>query len=190
MKNQIKQVIAAIFFCAASSACSQTFPDVHKAVLEFDPRNANVDFSLKGSGDDLHVCVDGIDTDASAMDVFRVFAQTAAQFKEQAFAKVFLCFRGVDKFVLEGAEFRTIGKDYGTQNPIYTVRTFPEKLTSPAGEKAFPTREGGLLYLARVQMEDFAEMNKAWYLDALRAEAKSKHDAEKPKVFAEDRDAF
>ena len=190
MKTQIRQIIAASFFCAATSACSQTFPDVHKAVQDVDPRNAKVDFSLKGSGDDLHVCVDGIEPEASPMDVFRVFAQTAAQFKEQAFAKVFLCFRGMDKFVLDGVEFQTIGTEYGTQNPVYTVRTFPEKLTTMTGEKAFPARAGGVLYLVRVQMEDFGELNKAWYIDALLAEAKSKRDAEKPKVFAEDRDAF
>jgi len=35
------------------------------------------------------------------------------------------------KFVLEGDYFQTLGKEYGTQNPVYTMRTFPEKLNSP-----------------------------------------------------------
>lgn len=190
MNANVKRAAAALLICVSATACSQGFPDVHNAVQKADPRNANVDFGLNGSGQDLHVCVNHIKPEASRMDVFRVFLQVAAQFKDRAFSKVFLCFRGADKFVLDGAQFKTIGGEYGTQNPVYTTRTFPEKLTTPTGQKAFPTRQGGVLYLMRVQMEDFDAMNKAWYLDAMIAEDKAKHDAEKPKVFAKDADAF
>ena len=71
------------------------------------------------------------------------------------------------KFVLEGDYFQTLGKEYGTQNPVYTMRTFPEKLYSPDGQRAFGRWSGGLLGIVGKQMEDFTEFHKQWYVEGM-----------------------
>jgi hypothetical protein len=103
----------------------------------------------------------------SAADVFRVFLQYAEAVKHRRFDRVELAFRGETKFVLDGASFRTIGVEYADQNPIFTIRTFPEKLRTPDGRAAFEKRDGGLLVVTTEQMNDFGEFNRRWYGAAL-----------------------
>ena len=73
---------------------------------------------------------------------------------------------------------------------MYTVRTFPEKLSLPDGQAAYETHNGGLFYLMRVQMEDFNDMNNVWYMNELAAEQKAKTDAQRPTEFALDEEVF
>lgn len=189
--NVLIRILTASLVCiVATTACSKELTPIEKAVYAADPRNAAVHFTLMTSENDLRMCIQNIDETASAMSAFRVLLESADQLKDRSFDKVFMCFRDKDKFVLGGADYKTMGKDYKTQNVMYTIRTFPEKLTTPDGKRAFETRAGGVLYLMRVQMEDFNNMNKAWFLDTIVAEAKAKNDAAKPKVFAKDSDAF
>lgn len=60
-----------------------------------------------------------------------------------------------------------MGVEYGTQNPVYTMRTFPENLYRPDGTAAFGTWTGGLFGVLGKQMEDFIEFHKQWYVNEL-----------------------
>ena len=124
------------------------------------------------------------------MDVFRVFLHTAEYFKDKDFKTINLCFRGKVRFILKGVDFKVMGNDFGSQNPVYTLRTFPEKLLLPNGSNAYQSHRGGLLYLMKVQMEDLSDMNGIWYLNELLSEKKADKDALRPKKFAPDEKVF
>ena len=58
-----------------------------------------------------------------------------------------------------------MGEEYGWQNPIYTMRTFPEKLYTPNGLNAFSSWEGGMLGVTTKQVEDFNRLCDEWYFN-------------------------
>ena len=60
-----------------------------------------------------------------------------------------------------------MGYEYSFQNPVYTMRTFPEKLKLIDGSDAYPKRSGGIFIIYEKQIEDFNDFNKKWYLDEL-----------------------
>lgn len=106
----------------------------------------------------------GISSDKSMMDVFRVLLQYSEQMKEHHFNRVILSANGKTKFVMKGEFFNNLGVEYGTQNPMYTIRTFPQNLYRMSGEQAFGTWEGGMLGVLTKQMEDFNTFHQEWYL--------------------------
>lgn len=161
-----------------------------QSIIERDPRNRAVEFSLSISDKQLNFCVTNITGEGRPMDVFRVFLHTAAQLKNRSFQHVNLCFRQQTRFVLSGSHFTTLGEELETQNPTYTLRTFPEKLKRADGQAAFDVHQGGLIYLMRAQMSDFNRMNKAWYLAELVKEREAKKNALRPKSFAPDNEVF
>jgi hypothetical protein len=55
-----------------------------------------------------------------------------------------------------------VGRRVLTQNPGYTMRTFPEHLKRPDGSPAFEQWTGGILGVLNEQLEDFAEYHKQW----------------------------
>ena len=180
----------ALLICISPSACGDELKTERDAVLERDVRNQSVDFSLHSRGNNLDFCVHNLSGETNAMDVFRVLLHAADNFKNRQFEKVRLCFRNETRFVLDGADFLIIGQDFETQNPMYTVRTFPEKLFLPDGQAAYESHSGGLFYLMRVQMDDFHDMNGVWYMNELVAEQKEKTDALRPREFAPDEEVF
>lgn len=101
----------------------------------------------------------------SPLDVNRVLLQFAEKIKDKEFNKVYLGFRGDDKFFLKGEYFQTLGKEYEFQNPVYTLRTMPENVYMLDGEHAYGIWEGGLLGVMGKQMEDLNTFAKDWYLD-------------------------
>jgi hypothetical protein len=137
------------------------------AVLAGDPRNKGVDFRLLRNGDRLTFDLQGVSTDKAPLDVMRVLLQTAQALKEKRYNVVELRFRNAPRFLLPGTAFAVMGAEYTTQNPVYTIRTFPEKLTNPDGSRAFPKWEGGLLGVTGKQMEEVMEVHKRWYLNEL-----------------------
>jgi hypothetical protein len=102
---------------------------------------------------------------SSPMDVTRVLLQYAEQQKERSFTVVELSHRGNGKFLLQGDYFRKLGQEYGTQNPVYTLRTLPENLYKSNGSHAFGTWTGGMLGVLGSQMDDFTTWHRAWYID-------------------------
>lgn len=111
-----------------------------------------------------------VPNDKAAVDVFRVFLQTSSALKDKKFDKVELEFKGTLKFTLNGDYFGQLGNEFGEQNPVYTIRTFPENLFLPNGETAYSKWEGGMLGVLNKQMEDVNDFNKKWYLDDIVSE--------------------
>lgn len=105
--------------------------------------------------------------DKSAMDVSRVLLQSSEALKDKDFESIILAHNGSEKFMLKGDFFRLTGKEYGTQTPIYTLRTLPQNVYNLDRTKAFPTWTGGMLGVLGKQMEDLSEFNKQWYLNSV-----------------------
>ena len=104
---------------------------------------------------------------ASQAEVLRGLFSFAEALKDREFDQVVLAYRGEAKFLLDGGDFRTIGREHAWQNPIYTLRTFPSLLTTPDGRPAFGSWNGGLLGVVGAQMDDVNELGRRWYLDDL-----------------------
>ncbi len=186
----VSAVASVLLALATFSACGGELTAEKQAILDRDPRNGNVSFSLWASDHQLSYCVDGLSGEASVMDAFRVLLHAADLLKDRTFEAVNLCFRTDVRFVLAGDDFKLIGQEFETQNPMYTLRTFPEKLFLPSGERAYESHEGGVLYLMRVQMADFQDMSGKWFMNDLLAEQKAEMDARRPKEFAPDEEVF
>ena len=137
--------------------------------LEEDYRNEGIEVSVHfGNYVNPSILVydlKSVSNTKSMADVFRVFLQFAEKMKEKNFDVVELSFRGKTKFKIDGDYFQTLGEEYSWQNPIYTVRTFSENLKNPDGTRAYPKWSGGLLGVAKEQMEDFNDFHKKWYLE-------------------------
>lgn len=127
--------------------------------------NLDVHFSYYVQSSILVINMKNISSDNSQADVFRVVLQYSKKLKEHDFDWIEFASRGTTKFVLEGYYFKELGEEFGTQNVIYTMRTFPEKLLRPDGRKAFDTWSGGLLGVMGKQMEDLTEFHRKWYIE-------------------------
>ena len=104
----------------------------------------------------------------SAASVLGSFLRFAGEMKDRKFREVRLAFRGQTRFILNGDEFAEIGQEFGWQNPVYTLRTFPEKLQRPDGRPAFSRWSGGLLGVTGAQMKDLNGLADQWYRSDLR----------------------
>jgi hypothetical protein len=103
------------------------------ALLKADPRNSGVAVSLQTRSNQSVLVYDlrAVALTNSMADVFRVFLQFAQAEKSREFKSVELAFRGHLRFVIDGKYFKQMGEEFGTQNPVYTMRTFPENLSKP-----------------------------------------------------------
>jgi hypothetical protein len=105
--------------------------------------------------------------DKAAVDVTRLLLQYAGTLKDKSFDSVSLEYRGIPKFRLKGDYFRTLGLEFGTQNPVYTMRTLPENVLTPVGLPAFGTWTGGWIGVMGKQMEDLNEFHRQWWMNDL-----------------------
>ncbi len=140
-------------------------------VIVDDARNAGVEAKAHYGNIGLSVLVfdlRNVSSNVSRADVFRVFLHYTKAMKDKRFDKVQLAWRGKTKFVISGSYFQKLGEEFDWQNPMYTIRTFPENLRTPSGERAFPEWEGGVLGVLKAQMDDFNHFHDKWYLDDLR----------------------
>ena len=139
------------------------------AVLRNDIRNRGIEVSVHlGNYVNPSVLIynlKSISGENSMIDVFRVLLQSAKALSSKQFKTVHLAFRNKTKFKLDGAYFQKIGKEYSWQNPLYTMRTFPEHLKNPDGSQAYGRWIGGWLGVIKKQMEDFKDFHKKWYLE-------------------------
>jgi hypothetical protein len=102
---------------------------------------------------------------AAPIDLYRGVFQSAQALSKSGreFDKVILARNGTPRFQLEGSTFLELGREFGAgQNPVYLIRTFPEKLHKPDGTPAFGTWTGGLLGVLGRQMEDVNEAARQW----------------------------
>lgn len=139
-------------------------------VLRTDYRNSGIKVSVYyGDATDTSVLVyDLVEVAAtsSKADVFRVLLQYAEKMRSKDFSEVRLAHNGKVKFTLRGTYFQELGRDYATENPLFTIRTFPEHLRTASGIDAYGHWEGGILGVANKQMEDFADFHQKWYGNA------------------------
>lgn len=149
-------------------AVNQTVNGPLQKVIEDDPRNKGIEAKAHYGGFGFSTLVfdlrDVSGTNSRA-DVFRVLLHYAHAMKDNEHDSVELAFRGKTKFVISGTYFKTLGEEFDFQNPVYTIRTFPENLRTPDGGRAFPVWEGGVLGILKAQMEDFNEFHNQWYLN-------------------------
>lgn len=136
-----------------------------------DDRNVGVSFNVHYKNyvqkNTLVFDLKSVSSDNAPADVFRVFLQTASILKDKKFEKVELEYKGALKFLLNGDYFGKLGNEFGEQNPIYTMRTFPENLYNSNGEAAYSVWEGGMFGVFSKQMDDFNDFHKKWYLDEI-----------------------
>ncbi len=100
-----------------------------------------------------------------SVDLFRILFHAAQALHESGrrFDKVVLARAGTPVFQMKGEEFATIGLEFGAgQNPVYLIRTLPEKLYRLGGEAAFGHWEGGLLGVLSKQMQDANLAAQQW----------------------------
>jgi hypothetical protein len=139
--------------------------------LDSDNRNSGIEIDLHYKNyiipNVLVFNLKNVSNDKAAADVFRVLLQTTSVLKEKDFETIELAFKGTSKFKLKGSYFKELGKEYEIQNPVYTMRTFPENLLDIEGQAAYSEWSGGLLGVLNKQMEDFNDFNKKWYLEDL-----------------------
>jgi len=104
-------------------------------------------------------------TSAASIDLFRGLFQSAAAMAsaERKFDRVVLARNGEPIFMMTGEDFNQLGSEFSAgQNPVFLIRTLPEKLLSPSGESAFGQWEGGLFGVLGKQMEDANEEGRRW----------------------------
>jgi hypothetical protein len=107
----------------------------------------------------------GFNDNTAAVDVMRALLQSAEAHRATRFNRVVLAYKGTNKFFLDGAYYQMLGQEYESQNPVYTLRTFPENVHKMDGTAAYGTWSGGLLGVLAKQMEDLTQFSKDWYLD-------------------------
>lgn len=107
--------------------------------------------------------ITGIEGSHSPLDVFRTVLQASQALKDKDFKEVFLSCKGTNKFKLTGAYFKELGTTYDSQNPLYTVRTFPANVLNLDGTPAYGKLEGGILGVFNAGMEQFSNLSEKWY---------------------------
>jgi hypothetical protein len=134
--------------------------------LGADSRNRSIDASVYyrynipfGS---VVLNIDDIGSDTKNVDMMRVLLQFAETQKYSDHDWVILSCRGEERFMIKGSHFKTMGLEYGSQNPMYTMRTLPENVYRMDGRRAFPVWEGGALGVMAEQMKNFSEFTVEW----------------------------
>lgn len=137
--------------------------------LKKDERNEGINIGVHYKyyilTNELVYDIKSIKEDKAPLDMFRVFLTSAKYFKEKTFNKVELASRSNSKFYITGEYYKLLGIEFEEQNPIYTLRTFPENVYLLDGTKAYEEWSGGLFAVLKSQMEDVMDFNKKWYID-------------------------
>jgi len=145
-------------------------------VLLNDPRNHIVQATAHFDGwVDTHTVVfdlTDVSGEASSTDIFRVLLQYAQAQRDNRYDNVILAAYGQKKFVIPGSYFQQLGQEYATQNPVYTIRTFPHHVTAMDGSQPFPEVYGGVFYVLPKELEQFKNFNERWYLNDFLARRK------------------
>jgi hypothetical protein len=150
-------------------------------VLTSDPRNqvitAHAHFDNWIDPSTLVFDLIDVSGNATRIDVFRALLQYSQAMKDRHFTKVILAARGTGRFVLDGTYFQGLGRESGTQNPMYTIRSFPTHLMAIDGSKPFSEYEGGILGVLQKEMEQFTDFSDQWYVKDFQANARNVSNA-------------
>jgi predicted small secreted protein len=136
------------------------------ARLAEDSRNAVFSLEARYGDDSTTLVLDLREVSSAApADLWRGLFQSAEALHDEGltFDHVILERSGSPVFLMSGEDFGTLGAEFGGgQNPVYLLRTLPEKLDRPDGQAAFATWEGGLIGVATKQMKDVNTAAKEW----------------------------
>lgn len=133
-----------------------------------DPRNAGYSLSAhyRYYLDPTTLVLDLADVSSAApIDLYRAVFQSAEALHTagRRFDQIILARSRKPVFVIKGADFSTIGAEFGAgQNPVYLIRSLPEKLYRPSGEAAFGRWEGGWLGVLGKQVGDVNRAAEQW----------------------------
>lgn len=140
-------------------------------VIHDDTRNHGVEakahFDAWVKSSVLVIDIRALSADSSRMDIFRTLLQYAKEMKDRHYDRVVLVCRGTKKFVIAGDYFQQLGQEYDTQNPMYTIRTFPLHLESTSGDHPYSEYTGGLFAVLTKEMEQFTQSQDEWYWNDL-----------------------
>ena len=98
-------------------------------------------------------------------DLFRGLFQSAKALHQsgRSFSRVILARSRSPVFIMKGEDFQALGEDVGRgENPVYLIRTLPQKLFKPDGDPAFSSWTGGLIGVTLRQIEDANEGARQW----------------------------
>jgi hypothetical protein len=172
MKKLLIPIIAILVVVAGIQAYAHiNLQSPLNSAIQADARNngirAKASYSAWIPGSTIVFNLTEVSATNSPADVFRVFLQFAEKQKTKTYSRIILAHKGREKFMIEGSYFRTLGQEFGPQNPVYTIRTFPEHVFDLSGKQAFGSWTGGVLGVVNKQMEDFGEFNKRWFITDL-----------------------
>ena len=142
-----------------------------KQAMKEDPPIAGVEiathygFHLRSSV--LVFDVRKVEGEDAAGKVFLALRRYAKALADERFERVELAVRGSTRFILPGAEFRRMGREFGLQNPAYVARTFPESVTATSGGRPYPAREGTPEEVVPQQLADLKDLFARWFLSEL-----------------------
>lgn len=144
------------------------------AVLNDDSRNDGikvwVHYKWLVNPTELQYDLRKVPGDKSTLDMMRVMLQFSEKVQDQNFNKVYLSYKGNDKFYFKGEYFKTIGEEYEFQNPMYTLRTMPENVYTLDGGLKYGVWQGGWLGVMGRQMDDLKNLTEEWYFNDIVAE--------------------
>lgn len=104
-----------------------------------------------------------VDGQTAPVDLLRSLFEAAEALKTRHFSRVVLAKSGKRVFVITGDDFQELGQSYSvSENPMYLIRTLPQKLYRTDGTPAYGTWEGGLLGVLSKQMQDVAAFATDW----------------------------
>jgi hypothetical protein len=171
--RRLGQLLALVILSAIAAVGANYF-FIHRhmsAVLDGDPRNSGISmwahYHYLVDPRTLVIDVRNVSGDNSAADVFRVLLQFAQSQQRTKYSRIVLSSKGAEKFLIDGSYFQLLGLEYGIQNPVYTMRTFPQNVYHLNGEPAFGTWTGGMLGVLGKQVEDFSQFHQQWYIEDL-----------------------
>ena len=134
--------------------------------LRSDSRNLGIEattyYRYNLPGGSIVLNIDDVGSDTKNADIMRVLLQFAKTQQDTEHDWVILSCRGAERFKVKGSHFRTMGIEYGSQNPMYTMRTLPENIYRLNGTRAYPVWEGGALGVMAEQMKNFSEFTTEW----------------------------
>src|SRR5437773_2447003 len=135
-------------------------------VLASDSRNATIKANARFDGwintESVVFNLKDISGETSQADVFRILLQYARELKDHQYRRVVLAAYGQKKFIIPGDYFQQLGQEFDTQNPIYTLRTFPHHIRAMDGSQTFPEIAGGLFAVLAEEMRQFSDFNARW----------------------------
>ncbi|MBS7565732.1 hypothetical protein KHS38_15090 [Mucilaginibacter sp. Bleaf8] len=160
-------VIAIVFGCIALLCNYLLIARPIKKKLQTDPRDMGIELSGHYRyyiiPSTLVLNLTDVEGSHSQLDVFRTVLQASQELKDKNFKDVIFAFKNASKFKVDGTYFKKLGETYDTENPLYTVRTFPEHVFNLDGSSAYAQLNGGVLGVLTGEMNQFKDFSEKWY---------------------------